>query len=183
MEYYSVKCLLSILWHLAGSPRVTTDVSLNKSLIRNMERVLKCGNIQFVIYYLLHQLGVCFDVEGCGGELKPGRMWASEQHLQGKTPNLHTCPNSQSARKAIGLTAHVTETAEPRCPRALAGEAVVERREGLARNNEPGSSFVRLLMSVTFTVLFLLSIWRLDLQRNVLLWHWLYLAPRAMAPF
>lgn len=47
-------------------------------------------------------------------------------------PNLHTRPKSQSARKAIGLTAHVIEPAKPRRPRALAGEAVVESGGGLA---------------------------------------------------
>lgn len=72
-------------------------------------------------------------VVGCGGELKPGRMCVSGQSLQGRAPNLHTRPKSQSARKAIGLTANVIETAKPRRPRALARAAAEESGGGLAR--------------------------------------------------
>lgn len=146
-------------------------VLLIKSLTRNMERLLKCGNIQvkrqLVIYYLLHQLllnwCICWSMccaVGCGGELKLGRMCVSGQRLQERAPKLHTRPKSQRARKAIGLTAHVIETAKPCRLRALTRVAVVAG-VWLARN-EPGMSFVKLLMSVTSTILFLLSIWRLD---------------------
>lgn len=118
-------------------------VSLIKSLTRNMERLLKCGSIQvkrqLVIYYLLHQLllnwCICWSMccaVGCGGELKLGRMCVSGQRLQERAPKLHTRPKSQRARKAIGLTAHVIETAKPCRPRALTRVAVVESGGGLA---------------------------------------------------
>lgn len=68
---------------------------------------------------------------GCGGKLKPGRICVSGQSLQGRAPKLHTRPKSQSARKAIGLTAHVIETAKPRRSRALTRVAVVESGGGL----------------------------------------------------
>lgn len=55
-----------------------------------------------------------------------------DRACRGRAPNLHTRPKSQSARKAIGLTAHVIETAKPRRPRALARVAVVESGGGLA---------------------------------------------------
>lgn len=110
-------------------------------------------------------------MEGCGGKLKPCRMSVSGQLLQWRAPNLHTRPKSQSASKAIGLTAHVIETAKPRRPRALTRVAVEENGGGFGslkkkgkKEREFGISFVRLLMSVTYTNLFLLSIWRLDPQ-------------------
>lgn len=133
---YVFRCLPYDQW-------VRADVSLIKPLIWNMEWLLKCGNVQakrqLVLYYLLHQLllnwCVCWSmccVVGCGGELKPGRMCVSGQSLQGRAPKLHTHSKSQSPRKAIGLTAHVIETAKPRRPRALTRVAVVESGGGLA---------------------------------------------------
>lgn len=71
-------------------------------------------------------------MKGCGGKLKPCRMSVSGQLLQWRAPNLHTRPKSQSASKAIGLTAHVIETAKPRRPRALTRVAVEESGGGLA---------------------------------------------------
>lgn len=69
-------------------------------------------------------------MKGCGGKLKPCRMSVSGQLLQWRAPNLHTRPKSQSASKAIGLTAHVIETAKPRRPRALTRVAVEESGGG-----------------------------------------------------
>lgn len=101
------------------------------------------------------------------------RAWAwqdvcvSGQSLQGRAPKLHTRPKSQSSLKAIGLTAHVIEPAKPRRPRALTEEQSWRGAGVWLAKNEPGISFVRLLMSVTSTILFSLRIWWLDPQWNI----------------